>query len=1199
MLEKVLIANRGAIACRVERTLRRLGIASVAVHSEADLDSLHVDGADESVAIGPGPAAQSYLDPAKILEAARRTGAQGVHPGYGFLSENPAFAQACEDAGIAFLGPTPEQMRVFGLKHSAREAAVACGVPLLPGTGLLPDVERALGRAAGIGYPVMLKSTAGGGGIGMRRCPDPASLREAWDSVRALAEANFKDAGLYLEKCVDRARHVEVQVFGDGKGRVVALAERDCSAQRRNQKVLEETPAPGLPESVREGLREAALRLARSVSYRSAGTVEFVVDAGTLEYWFLEVNTRLQVEHGVSEEVHGVDLVEWMVRLGGGDSSFLDDFRPVATGHSIQARVYAEDPARNFVPCSGRLTEVSFPETARIETWVSTGCEVPPWYDPMLAKIVVHGKDRAEALAKLDGALAATRLAGIGNNLEFLRAVVRDPVFSSGETTTSTLGALRWEPTGIEALEPGAQTTVQDWPGRQGLWNVGIPPSGPMDSLSFRLGNLALGNPEGAAGLEFVFKGPSLRGHEDRWAVLTGADFGATLDGTALPPWKPFLWKAGSVLRLPRAREGARGYLLVSGGIDVPEHLGSRSTFALGGFGGHGGRALRTGDRLLLLPASTVPVEEVPRALRPGFDSEWRIGVLLGPHAAPDYFLPEDLDDLFGTPYEVHYNSDRTGVRLVGPRPRWARADGGEAGLHPSNLHDNAYVVGTLDFTGDTPVILGPDGPSLGGFACPVTIALAELWKTGQLAAGHKVRFEPVSHDAAREAQRSLEASLSAFGARATIPSPAAAERSPAWSGLLTEIVLHERGGSGSRPSLRVRQDGDDAFLVEFGPMVLDLELRLRVHVLYSRLDEAALPGVLDLTPGIRSLQVRFDPSRIERNRLLDRVLAEESAIGDLDDIEIPNRIVHLPLSWDDPQTRLAIEKYTATVNPNAPWCPSNLEFIRRVNGLDSIEDVQRIVFDAEYLVMGLGDVYLGAPVATPLDPRHRLVTTKYNPARTWTPENAVGIGGAYLCVYGMEGPGGYQFVGRTVQMWNRWRSTGPFDKPWLLRFFDVLRFEPVGVDELLRLREDFPRGRWAPRIEPSTFKLGDYRRFLSRHDGEIEEFRSRQRAAFAAERERWEKLGVQVVGAAEPGAPAAEEVPAGCEAVRAEIPGSLWKYAVAAGDRVSAGDVVAVLESMKMESPVHSPCDGTVESLVLPPGQAVSAGSLLAVVRP
>jgi urea carboxylase len=344
MFDTVLIANRGAIACRVIHSLKALGLRSVAVYSEADADSLHVAMADVSVCIGPAPAAQSYLDPQSILDAARSTGAGAIHPGYGFLSENPDFAQACEDAGMAFIGPTPAQMRAFGLKHTARALAQAQGVPLLPGSGLLHDLAQAQREAQHIGYPVMLKSTAGGGGIGMRLIRNDAEMAPAFEAVQRLAQANFKDAGLFLEKFVERARHIEVQLFGDGQGRVLALGERDCSAQRRNQKVIEETPAPGLSEATRAALQDTAVRLGRAVNYRSAGTVEYVLDADTGAFYFLEVNTRLQVEHGVTEQVFGVDLVAWMVQLARGDQFALTV--PAPQGASIQVRLYAEDPAQ-------------------------------------------------------------------------------------------------------------------------------------------------------------------------------------------------------------------------------------------------------------------------------------------------------------------------------------------------------------------------------------------------------------------------------------------------------------------------------------------------------------------------------------------------------------------------------------------------------------------------------------------------------------------------------------------------------------------------------------------------------------------------------------------------------------------------------------------------------------------------------------
>ncbi|MCR6475981.1 urea carboxylase [Variovorax sp. ZS18.2.2] len=1213
--DTVLVANRGAIACRIIRTLRALGLRSVAVYSEADADSAHVAQADLAICIGPAPAAQSYLDAERILAVAKETGAGAIHPGYGFLSENAGFAQACEDAGIAFIGPTPAQMRAFGLKHTARALAEAHGVPLLPGSGLLGDLDAAREEAARIGYPVMLKSTAGGGGIGMRLVRSEAELAPAFEAVVRLARANFKDAGLFLEKFVERARHVEVQLFGNGRGEVVALGERDCSAQRRNQKVIEETPAPGLDAATRTHLLKTAGRLGRAVGYRSAGTVEFVLDADSGAFYFLEVNTRLQVEHGVTEQVTGIDLVAWMVQLARGDHFELA--APVPRGASIQVRLYAEDPARNFQPSAGLLTEVRFPSDARIETWVGAGSEVPSHYDPMIAKLIVTGTDRADAVAKLQAALRDTRLAGIETNLRYLRAVVATDDFVQGRIVTRSLADFDHRPNAMEVLEPGVQTTVQDWPGRTGYWDVGVPPSGPMDDLAFRLANRLVGNPEGAAALECTLGGPALRFHSDVVIALCGASMPAMLDGVALAPWASHRVKAGGVLRLgaitvsPAEGGGSRAYLAVRGGIDVPRYLGSRATFTLGQFGGHAGRTLRASD---MLHVGDEAVGEPVAALSPqaipahaGGPRAWDIAVLYGPHGAPDFFTDGDIDTFFATDWEVHYNSSRTGVRLIGPKPVWARRDGGEAGLHPSNIHDNAYAVGAIDFTGDMPVILGPDGPSLGGFVCPAVVVAAERWKLGQLRAGDAVRFRCVTQDEAARLQAQQDHWVQALSG----PEPALHPtiRLLPTARDLGSPILRERAAGPGRPALVMRQAGDRYVLVELGELQLDIALRMRIHALHAALQARALDGVIDLTPGIRSLQVHFDPRRLARTALLDAIVEADDALGDTDDLVVPSRTVYLPLSWDDSATRLAIEKYMQSVRPDAPWCPSNIEFIRRINGLATIEEVQRIVFDASYLVLGLGDVYLGAPVATPLDPRHRLVTTKYNPARTWTPENAVGIGGAYMCVYGMEGPGGYQFVGRTLQMWNRWRDaqSGAADfeagKPWLLRFFDRIRFYPVSESELLQIRRDAPAGRYPLRIEEGRFGMREYRGFLDAHASDIAAFRERQRSAFAGERERWRALGqaehVDESPLAASIAADAEDLPGGASVVRTQVPGSVWRVLVEEGDAVAEGDTLVVVESMKMEFAVTAPCTGRVWRIACREGAAVGAGQEVVVVVP
>jgi urea carboxylase len=1201
MFDKVLIANRGAIACRIIRTLKAMGVKSVAVFSDADAGSLHVSLADEAVRIGPAPAAESYLRGDLILAAAKATGAQAIHPGYGFLSENAGFADACETAGIAFIGPTADNIRAFGLKHTARDLAQAHGVPLAPGTDLLVDPVAALEAAERIGFPVILKATAGGGGIGMRVCETAEAVNEAFAAVQRLATGNFSDGGVFLERYVRQARHVEVQVFGDGAGKVVALGERDCSLQRRNQKVVEETPAPGLPAATRAALLEAAVRLASAANYRSAGTVEFLYDAERDDFFFLEVNTRLQVEHGVTEQVTGVDLVEWMVRGAAGDFAFLDVPPPEPKGASIQVRLYAEDPAQDYRPSSGVLTEVAFPADVRADGWVVDGTEVSAFYDPLLAKLIVTAADRPAAVAALQAALDDTRLAGIETNLDWLRTVVRSEPFVTGQVSTRALETVAWAPDTIQVLSGGPATTVQDWPGRQGYWDVGVPPSGPMDALAFRLGNRLLGNGEDAAGLEITALGPTLKFNRPAVVCLTGAAFDAKLDGVAVEAYAPIAIAAGQTLKIGRVvGAGLRGYLAFQGGLDVPAYLGSRSTFTLGGFGGHAGRNLTAGDVLRLLGAEpSTAAAPLAETLRPATTKTWTIRVLPGPHGAPDFFTAADVAMIGGTDWKVHYNSNRTGVRLVGPKPEWARRDGGEAGLHPSNIHDNAYAIGAVDFTGDMPIILGPDGPSLGGFVCPFVIIQADLWKAGQLAPGDTVRFAVVDDVAAALALDEQEVLI----AHLVAPAEPTAPRPPQGdSPILTELPE-----DGHRPRVLYRRQGDQHLLVEYGPIVLDLELRLRIHALLLELQSLALPGVIDLTPGIRSLQVHYDSRRLTQADLLTALVAAEERLGGLDDFEIPSRVVHLPLSWKDPAIYQTIDKYMQAVRDDAPWCPDNIEFIRRVNGLPSIDDVQRIVFDARYLVMGLGDVYLGAPVATPVDPRHRLVTTKYNPARTWTPPNVVGIGGAYMCIYGMEGPGGYQLFGRTIQVWNTWRQTEAFTdgKPWLLRFFDQIRFFPVSADELVEWRRDFPLGRRQIRIEEETFRLSDYRKMLADNAGSIEAFQATRQAAFDAERADWEAKGefarVEALSSVADDTcdAAAIVVPDGSDVVEAPLGGNVWKVLVEPGQRVEAGAVIAVIEAMKAECDVNSPVAGVVTAVYAQPAQAIAAGAPIVAIAP
>jgi urea carboxylase len=1173
MFNKILIANRGEIAGRVIRTLRRMGIASVAVYSDADRFTRPVLAADECVRIGPASPKDSYLNIDAIIAAAKATGAEAVHPGYGFLSENAAFAERLAAEGIAFIGPRPEHLRDFGLKHTAREIAARSGVPLLPGSDLLDSTEAAISEAARIGYPVMLKSTAGGGGIGMQLCHDEPELIAKFAAVQRMASASFGDARVYLERFIATARHVEVQIFGLGDGRVLALGERDCSLQRRNQKVVEETPAPGLSAETRARLHAAAIALGEAVAYESAGTVEFIYDVVREDFSFLEVNTRLQVEHPVTEAVYGVDLVEWMIRQAAGE--FTPPGTLTAQGAAIEVRLYAENPQADFRPSTGLITDLHWPEDARIDGWIETGSEVSAHYDPMLAKIIVHAPDRAAAVAKMRQALRETALYGIETNLDYLLAVATAPEFTEGRVSTNVLKTFAFTPRAIEVLVPGAQSSVQDWPGRLGLWNVGVPPSGPMDERSHRLANRIVGNGERAAALECTVFGPTLRFHRAAIIALTGAFMPARLDGVEVAYFEPVRVAAGQTLSLG-AIEGAgqRSYLAIAGGIDAPLFLGARANFSLGRFGGHATGTLHAGDVLKIAAEPVGAAQAAASSDIPALTREWEITVRSGPHGAPDFFDPADIAELFGARYEVHFNSARTGVRLIGPQPRWARKDGGEAGLHPSNIHDNAYAIGAIDFTGDMPIILGPDGPSLGGFVCPAVIARQDLWKMGQLKPGDGVRFVPADGytDAAA-------------------PPVEAAVQSPILKSIDTGPV-----------PVVYRRAGDDDLLVEYGPMALDIALRLRVHLLADALASANLRGIIDMTPGIRSLQVHFDSRMLSGSRLIDALTEIEAGLPAAEDVTVPSRIVHLPLSWNDPSVQLAMRKYQELVRPDAPWCPSNIEFIRRINGLPSIEAVRETIFSADYLVLGLGDVYLGAPVATPIDPRHRLVTTKYNPARTWTPENAVGIGGAYLCIYGMEGPGGYQLFGRTIQMWNSWRTTPEFTPghPWLLRFFDRIRFFPVSEVELAEAREAFPHGRYPVRIEETSFSYRDYARFLAENDAGITAFKARQQAAFEAERADWKARGLDSF-VSDDNAPIlgdGDALPPGATAVSAHITGNVWKILVDEGDEVEAGQPIVIVESMKMEMHITASIAGRVTGVRCQPGRTVRAGDVIAVLE-
>ncbi|MFO0601993.1 MAG: biotin carboxylase N-terminal domain-containing protein [Polyangiales bacterium] len=444
MFQKVLIANRGEIAARIARTCRRLGVATVGVHSEADAGALHTTAVDESHLVGPAPVKESYLNVAAILDAARKSGAQAVHPGYGLLSEKSHFARAVRDAGLVWIGPPPEALDRLGDKMRARHTALAAGVPPVPGADApIETVEAAREVTARIGYPALVKAVGGGGGIGMQLVKDDAGLERAMKSCSDRAASAFGDARVYVERYVERPRHIEVQIFGDTQGTVVALGERECSLQRRHQKIVEESPAPAFATPQGPGHRaailDAAVRLGKTAGYVGAGTCEFIWDDARQEFYFLEVNCRIQVEHPVTEMVTGLDLVEWQLRVAGGEALGPEVTSNVRQGHAVEARLYAEDPSKGFIPKPGDVHAITWPtgEGVRVDAGIAAPGQVTPYYDPMVAKIVAHAPTRAEAIARLDAALAATTVTPLVHNLAFLRAVLVSPEFAAGRYDTT------------------------------------------------------------------------------------------------------------------------------------------------------------------------------------------------------------------------------------------------------------------------------------------------------------------------------------------------------------------------------------------------------------------------------------------------------------------------------------------------------------------------------------------------------------------------------------------------------------------------------------------------------------------------------------------------------------------------------------------------------------------------------------------
>lgn len=970
-LKTLLVANRGEIAVRIIRTAKALGIRTIAIYTQADAASTHVSTADEAVLLS-GPDAKAYLDGDQIAEIAQSHKVNAVIPGYGFLSENPDFARQVAEAGMIFCGPSPKCIEDFGIKHTARELAARADVPIVPGTkGLVNSEDEAVEEANKLGFPVMLKATAGGGGMGLLTCEDENQVRESFKTVQSRGETLFKNAGLFIEKYFPSSHHIEVQVFGNGQGKAIHFGERECSIQRRHQKVVEECPSPFVirhPE-LRKQLGDAAVRLAESINYASAGTIEYLVDDESAAFYFLEMNTRLQVEHGITEMCYGVDLVELMLKQadaelqgkGGLEGKYLESLQPSGPkGAAIEARVYAENPAKDYAPSPGMLQDVIFKEVngSRIDTWVHRGIRVTSFYDPLLAKVMVHGLNREGAITSMTELLTGSKIYGPPTNLDFLAAILTDPTFVSGKTMTKFLSTFKFVPAAIDVLQGGAYTLIEDWPGRPSIGR-GFSHAGPMDPLAFRVGNALVGNAPGMEGIEITLSGPDLRFLGPAIVALTGAAMEAKLDGKSFPMWSRQKIEAGQRLTIGKTTGGGcRSYLSIYGGLPtIAEWFGSKATAPMTAVGGYQGRALAAGDLLgLVTDLPDIKGElKLPENLVPQYPENWELLAMVGPYDE-GYLLEEDIKMLYETEWTISHNAARGGIRLIGPKPKWARKDGGEGGGHPSNVIEYGYPIGTMNWTGDDPVLFPVDCPDLGGFVSSTTIVKAEYWRLGQMKAGNKLKFQRVSYRDAMAKRREVEEHVAMIqecclkGKFDVDVFPLKYQGLPPSTkdGDWGSAIIHQIPEKGTQPLVSYRQGGDDFLLIDYGHGAFNLNYRCRAVALYQKLKD--LKGAVSFSNGSmhtgmacgNSLMLYYDSIKVPREALLEILIKLEDELGDLSEAKMPSKKYRLPLTFKSKRQDAAIQRYIETQRPYASYLPDTMDFVAKNNAFTQ-KQVRRI----------------------------------------------------------------------------------------------------------------------------------------------------------------------------------------------------------------------------------------------------------------
>ncbi|KAF5349974.1 hypothetical protein D9756_009200 [Leucocoprinus leucothites] len=1133
----LLVANRGEIAVRIIRTAKKIGLRTVSVYTPADANSPQVTMADVSVVLPLSSSdstnsssvteSAAYLCPGSFIQICKEHDVTLLHPGYGFLSENAEFAEMVIAAGVTWLGPSPSIIRAMGLKHEARKivqdvanssSELGTDLQVVPGSeGLVKNAEEA-------------EEVRGGGGLGMVVCEQLGDVKTAFENAARRAGSLFGDAGIFVERYFPKARHIEIQVFGDGKGNVVHFGERECSIQRRHQKIIEESPSPFLesrPE-LRVKMCAATVALCRSIQYESAGTVEFLVDDLTGNFYFLEMNTRIQVEHPVTETIYsGLDLVAMMIQHGMAkrdekqssidfSQSTYDQQRQAAEisgrGHAIEGRVYAENPAEEFIPCPGLLQNVRLEENLewlRVDTWVSTGMQITPHFDPLLAKIIVYGRTREEAISRFTKSLENCQVHGPPNNMEYLQAIMLSSEYRAGQTTTF-LDKFHYAPCAVKVVSAGLDMSIQDLPGR--TLGKGIPQSGPMDPIAFSIGNILVGNERNTEGIEIIVipgMPACFRFMSATEVAITGRNVTVLVDDVEVGMWSRVSVRDGGTLRItakPGDNRGLRTYLLIKGGFpNVPLYLGSKSTSL--SIGGYQGRPLMAGDFLTLREnhfgsssESSGCLYTLPPEILPQYHREWVVHVLPGPHDDEEFVTEEGVAKFYSTRWQVSPSSNRMGIRLEGTeRIQWARDDGGQGGAHPSNILDNGYVIGSVNVNGDTPVLLTNEGPDMGGYVCLCTVATGELWKLGQLSPGCTVQFRRISHDAALGIREQNDRYL------ATIESLVSSQGTNCQESLFANILagedhsprLAEISADGREP-LVLRQAGDMGILAEFGRMELDFFTRARVQAFLEELKARNVVGLKRLSPCVRSLMIHYEPRLISQSKLLQELLVvNEDIPSDLSNMSFHGRRITFPIVLDDPWSQDATQRYMRSIRETAVYLPSNVDYLSRNNGIPSTSEMLKRLVSSDWIVFGVG-FYLGCPFLVPLDPRSRLVGQKLNPSRTFTPRGAVGIAGTVAAIYPIESPGGYQLFGRSLPAWQTWGKGKDFspDTPWLLEPFDQVRFEPVDIQTYEKLERTFDQGRYGFKVEPEILSMQQYTASVSAIQDEIATFLEHQRTA-------------------------------------------------------------------------------------------------------